>query len=164
MRSSRFLLAFTLLGANAAVAQTVRVRWERTVDFSRYQSYAWLEGARALDDQAHRLVVDSTDATLSVAGIFKDEFEPDLYVAYYVSVDESFQITGGYRRDWNDAQAVTVETHSAGTLVIDLVDAAENQIVWQASATATLTNNMKKNRDKVRDALSKMFADFPPSN
>ncbi|HXV60957.1 MAG TPA: DUF4136 domain-containing protein [Vicinamibacteria bacterium] len=164
MRYSRFVVAFTLIGATTATAQTVRVRWERTVDFSRYQSYMWIEGARALDDQAHRLVVDSTDATLAVAGIFKDEFEPDLYVTYYASVDESFQISGGYRRDWNDARAVTVETHAAGTLVIDLVDAAENQLVWQASATAALTNDMKKNRDKVREALSKMFADFPPSN
>ena len=43
-----------------------------------------------------------------------------------VEQEGTFEITGGYGSDWKGAETVTANSHLAGTLVADLVDAAEN--------------------------------------
>jgi hypothetical protein len=151
-----------VLTATEAVSQTVRVRWERSAEKKEYLTYAWLEGTHVQDEQTHRYIVDYVDAQLGINSVFKDENAPDAYVVYHASAKSSFEISGGYHYDWKDAEAITVASHSAGTLVIDIVDAAENRVIWRAIATATITGNQKKNRDKVIKAVQKMFADFPP--
>ena len=71
---------------------------------------------------------------------------------------------GGYRRDWESSGGITVDSHVAGTLVLDLVDARENRIVWRAIATATVSGNPKKARGRIPSVVRKMFADFPPTS
>lgn len=148
--------------ATAADKPTVRVSWERATDFSKYRTCQWLEGTRAVDDEANQMIVQAVDDQLGVNGIFKEVADPDLYVVYHAAEEESFEVSGGYRRDWQDTRAVTVNSHVAGTLVIDLVDAEENQLVWRAYATATITDDRNKDRRTVRDVLTRMFANFPP--
>jgi hypothetical protein len=150
------------LTATDAVSQTVRVRWDKNAEKKEYLTYAWLEGTHVKDQQTHRYIVDYVDAQLGINGVFKDENAPDAYVVYHASATSAFEISGGYHYDWKDAQAITAVSHSAGTLVIDIVDAAENQVIWRAIATAAITGNQKKNRDTVIKAVQKMFADFPP--
>ena len=156
------LLVVILLAATQAMSQTVRVRWERTTDFDKYQTYAWLDGTRVKDDQSHRFIVEYVDGQLGINSVFKDENEPDLYAVYHAAAEGTFEITGGYGSDWKGADAITVNSHVAGTLVVDLVDAAEDQLVWRGTATATVSSNPKKNQDTIRKAVEKMFVDFPP--
>jgi hypothetical protein len=143
-------------------AQTIRVKWDRKVDFSRYQSFAWLEGTAAIDPEVNRRIAETIENELSVRGIFPDEADPGLLVVYHASRDETFEVQGGYRRDWEDSGAVTVDSHVAGTLVVDLVDAEQNRVVWRAIATATVTGNPKKVRGRIPGVVQRMFADFPP--
>jgi hypothetical protein len=145
-------------------AQTIRVRWDRKVDFSKYQTFAWMEGTAAVDPEVNQIIAETIENELSVRGIFPEEADPDLFVVYHASRDETFEVKGGYRRDWEDSGAVTVDSHVAGTLVVDLVDAEENRVVWRAIATATVTGNLKKVRARVPSIVQRMFADFPPGN
>jgi hypothetical protein len=156
-------LVLALLGVDSE-AQTVRVQWDRKIDFSRYQSFAWIEGTVAVDAEVNRILVESIENELSVRGIFPDEDEPGLHVVYHASAREEFQVEGGYRRDWEAAGALTVNSHLAGTLVVDLVDASENRVVWRAIATATVSGNAKKARGRIPSVVQKMFADFPPTS
>lgn len=151
------------LFASESQAQTIRVQWDRKVDFSAYQSFAWIEGTAAVDPEVNQLISETIENELSVRGIFPDEDEPDLQVVFYASAREEFQVEGGYRRDWTDSCAVTVDSHLAGTLVVDLVDAKENRVVWRAIATATVSGNPKKARSRIPSIIQKMFADFPPA-
>jgi hypothetical protein len=163
MTGTAFKAALLLaLVAVDSEAQTIRVQWDRKVDFSAYQSFAWLEGTAAVDPDVNQLISETIENELSVRGIFPDEDEPDLHVVYYASAREEFQVEGGYRRDWTDSGAVTVDSHLAGTLVVDLVDAEQNRVVWRAIATATVSGNPKKARGRIPSIIQKMFADFPP--
>ncbi len=148
--------------AGVVDAQTVRVQWDRKTDFSGYQSFAWMEGTAAVDPEVNRMLVEALENELSVRGIFPDEAEPDLYVVYHASAREEFQLAGGYRTDWEDSGAVKVESHLAGTLVIDLVDAVKNRVVWRAIATATVTGSPKKVKTRIPSIVQRMFEDFPP--
>jgi Domain of unknown function (DUF4136) len=154
-------IALALL-PEVSAAQTIRVQWDRKVDFTKYQSFAWIEGTAAIDPDADRILVKSIENELSVRGVFPDEAEPGLYVVYHASAHEEFEVAGGYRRDWEDSGQVTVDSHVAGTLVVDLVDVKANRIVWRAIATATVTGNPKKVRGRLPTIVQRMFEDFPP--
>jgi hypothetical protein len=164
MRTLLAAIGTSIFLASSSGAQTLRVQWDRKVDFSRYQTFSWLEGTAAVDPTVNELIRESIENELSVRGIFPDEAEPDLQVVYHASAQEKFEISGGYRRDWEEAAALTVDSHLAGTLVIDLVDAREDRIVWRGTATATVSGNPKKARGRIPTIIEKMFADFPPSS
>lgn len=151
------------LSAALSEAPTIRVQWDRKVDFSGYQSFTWIEGTAAVDPAVNQMLTETIENELAVRGIFPDEADPGLHVAYHASAREEFQVQGGYRRDWEDSGAIEVDSHVAGTLVIDLVDARENRVVWRAIATATVSGNPKKARARIPSVVQKMFADFPPS-
>ncbi len=155
-------LAFVLLSVPSE-AQTIRVQHDRKVDFSEYLSFAWLEGTTAVDPEVNRIIQETIENELSIRGIFPDEAEPNLNVVYHASARETFEVQGGYQRDWEGSGAVTVESHLAGTLVIDLVDAGRNRVIWRATATATVSGSPKKARGRVPSVIQKMFVDFPPS-
>jgi hypothetical protein len=52
----------------------------------------------------------------------------------------------------------------AGTLVVDLLDAASRELVWRAVARDTLSDKTDKNAKKLAKATKKMFEDFPPES
>ncbi len=106
--------------------------------------------------------METIENELSIRGIFPDEEEPGLYAVYHASAQEEFEVEGGYRRTWEDSAEVKVESHVAGTLVVDLVDVKANRVVWRAIATATVTGDRKKARGRIPSVVQKMFADFPP--
>lgn len=163
MKKRGFLpIAALILWVVGAEAQTTRVQWQRGTDFTQYQTYAWTEGTHVEDDTNHRVIMEYVDAQLGINGIFTDEEEPDLHVAYHASATDDFEFSTGYSHDWRGAGAITARNYLSGTLVIDLIDAKEGHVVWRATAAATVVNDPKKNRATVEKALEKMFADFPP--
>jgi Domain of unknown function (DUF4136) len=150
-------------GAATVRAETVRVQWDRTTDISQYQTFAWVDGQPAIDPAVDRMIRETIENELSVDGIFPDEAEPALHISYYASAKEEVSVTGGYSADWAQSGPVTMNHYVAGTLVIDVVDAAENRLLWRATATATITSDRKKSRSRIPQVVKKMFADFPPS-
>jgi hypothetical protein len=163
MRTVPAVALSLVLSGTDSEAQTIRVQWDHKVDFTRYQSFAWIEGTAAVDPEVNRILAESIENELSVRGIFPDEEEPDLQVVYHASARSEFELGGGYRRDWKDSGAVTVDSHLAGTLVVDLVDAEENRVVWRGIATATVSGDPKKARGRIPAVVQKMLADFPPT-
>jgi hypothetical protein len=66
---------------------------------------------------------------------------------------------GGYSMSMSTTEVVQ---RTEGTLGMDLVDRARNQLVWEGAATARVTDKMRENRDQVLDgAIAEIFAKFP---
>ena len=49
-----------------------------------------------------------------------------------------------------------------GSLVVDLVDAKTNELVWRAVASSTIPPDRKKLEKKIQKVVAKMFASYPP--
>jgi hypothetical protein len=49
-----------------------------------------------------------------------------------------------------------------GTLLVDLVDAKSNELVWRGLATKTLNKRPKNVRPLIDKAVKKMVKRFPP--
>ena len=56
-----------------------------------------------------------------------------------------------------------VEDYKVGTAVVDIFDADTKQAIWHGTATDALTDNSTKNAEATVQAMTKMFAKFPPA-
>jgi hypothetical protein len=59
------------------------------------------------------------------------------------------------------ARDIDVHTYTEGTLIVDLIDAKEEQLVWRGSGTGVV-GNQEKIKEKAGEAIQKILADFPP--
>ncbi len=58
----------------------------------------------------------------------------------------------------------TVSTVDVGTLVLDMYDPTQHQLVWRGSATKTLepSSDPEKNLKNLQKSVDKLLKDYPP--
>jgi hypothetical protein len=176
MRTCRIALSILMaLAARDAFAQKVIVDWDKTVDFSKFKTYAWIESKHPAEGLWAQRVVDGIDRQLTAKGLKKVDrsASPDLEVVYNSGVKERTIIVGydyGYiyqdaygplwaRGPRNRSHAMYVEKE--GNLVVDLVDASKKDMVWRGVARDSLSDKTKKNERKLNKAIEKMFKRYP---
>src|SRR5580700_3203606 len=165
-------LVLALLTCNAALAQDVTTNSMPGTDFSKYHTYKWvpIDGATYPNQIVDAQIKASIDSQLAAKGLTKTDGEKaDLLIGYQASVQQEKQwnaySTGGMR--WGGGMASAQQsTISIGTLVTDMYDPTNKQLVWTGRATKTLDPNdsqakKQKNLDK---AMAKLFKNFPPKS
>jgi len=175
-----FCAAACLLLPTAAVAQKVRTDYDHAADFSKYKTYKWVkvEKAAQVSQLADQRITSAIDAQLAKAGLTKSEDNPDLLVDYQVGLTNQTQLTtfssgGGpgwgygprYGYGWGTSSGISTTTSSTipvGTLVVDLNDPQQKQLVFRGIATDTLSDKPEKNTKKIDKAMAKIFEKYPP--
>jgi hypothetical protein len=168
-----------LLLPTYAAAQKVRTDYDHAANFEKYKTYKWVKvenGGQVsqLMDQRIRAAIDTE---LSKEGLTKSEDNPDLLVDYQALITKQTQLTtfgtgGGpgwgmgprWGYGWGN-QGISTTTSSSipiGTLVIDLMDPQQNQLVFRGTATDTLSDKPEKNTAKIDKAVTKIFEKYPP--
>lgn len=167
------LAAIFLLSSAAAVAQQTNVDWDRQADFSKFHTYAWQKSPHPATGLWDQRVIDGVDKELAAKGFTKVDSNPDLWVVYSNTISDQKQVVGtgygmgpGWGWGWGSGiRTVQYNTYITqnGTLVIELADANNHQLMWRGSATATISDNSEKNIKTLNNALSKLFKNYPPS-
>jgi hypothetical protein len=173
MRIATFATAVgvALLGS-IAIAQTVTYDFDRGANFARYKTYAWTRGSELADQLNHARVVRSIEGQLALKGLTKVDpnGRPDLLVAYHTSFEKNLQInawSSGYgapRFGGLRSGTATTQQVVTGTLVVDMLDAASQSIVWRGMASGELSGAVKPEvrEKKVNKATEKLFKNYPP--
>ena len=173
-----FLFLVTVL-SSVCFAQEVKYNFAPGTDFSKFKTYKWqrAEKAKYDDPVVDRILKSSIDQQLAAKGLTKTEDESaDLYVIYQLAVAQDVEwSTFNSGIDWysgaNNLAGFRGGTTNAttiirkGWLMIDLYDAGQKKLVWQANAVKTLgkghdPNKMERN---ARKAMGKIFKNYPPS-
>lgn len=175
LRASFFLIPALALTA-CATTMTVSSHVDRGVNFLQYRTYGW-GPADALP---------TGDPRLDKNPLFKDNFEgavekqlalkgltqiaggkPDLLIHYHANITERIDVTGIDRKYGyclgDDCQAKLTE-YEAGTLVLDIVDAQTNRLVWRGWAQDAVKKSLDNPDEMVRQinqAVPRMIAQFP---
>jgi hypothetical protein len=131
-------------------------------------------GVRSLDSQ--RLIAAAT-REMERFGLTRSDDNADLLINFYIASKETLQSRpatgvnasfgrgrygrwGGYGVGMGTGTEVVQRTE--GTLGVDVVDAAQNQLMWEGAATARVTTAMRENRQQALDsAIADIFAKFP---
>lgn len=166
-------LASLPLSATVILAQNITYDFDKSMDFSRVRTYAWVRGTVLDDDLNHRRIVEAIDRQLRSRGLRETDASahPDVFVAYHASFDSDLQITGfssgwgGYRFAASRSGTARAEEILRGTLAIDMMDALSNTIVWRTIATKDIDVNAKPEmREKnIGKTVAKLFASYPPA-
>jgi hypothetical protein len=169
-----------MLGALVACS-TLQVNsdYDRTVDFAAYTTFDVLPAPELANPLVYARVSEAVEAELIGKGLRREAGSAALLVALHGRLSKQTQIDtatygygwgawGGYWNSWGyggmGTATTTVREVPVGTLIVDLVDAKEKRMIWQATASDTLDpNSSPEMKDyRVREAVKKMFAGFPP--
>jgi len=184
--NSKTLILSLMVVVLAACATGTKVQTLQApgTDLSAYRSFAFVDplgtdraGYVSLISQQLKF---STRRELELQGLeyVDDASKADLLVNFQAHLDERIRTRSvpdphmgatfydyrfGYYSPWPSYTTHTeIEQYSEGTLVIDLIDAARNEMVWEGSARNSVNEHNRRNAARlIDDAVVKMFRQFP---
>jgi hypothetical protein len=162
-----------LLVAVSAQAQKVSVGYDRAVDFSKYKTYAWAKGSPAKNPEIDKEIISNIEQQLASKGLNRATEGADINITYSAAVVTGFdESTVARPGTWGPRAGSTNQVWEVkrGALLITMKKGSNNEELWRATATDTLSNDantdvtkdMNKARKKVRQAVEKMFKYYPP--
>ncbi|MGB0014609.1 MAG: DUF4136 domain-containing protein [Candidatus Sulfotelmatobacter sp.] len=161
--------AAVLIACSMGPAQEVRSNYMPGTDFSRYHTYKWVSiaGGSHPNQIMDAQIKQAIDGQLASKGMSKaDNDKADLLVGYQIAVDQEKQWNaygmGGVRL--GGMGTATSSTINVGTLVLDMYDPGNKQLVWTGHATKTIepSESQEKNQKNLDKAMQKLLKNYPP--
>ena len=164
------VLSFALLPALPAFAGVV-VDYDKSVDFSVFQTYSWEEGTPAEAAFVQERIEAAIDRELLTKGLRKVDGDSDLRLITHASVETQRRATYDafpYWTRWHrgtqwGVATIYVGQVDVGTLIVDLVDSETGRLVWRAVGTGTV-RDPERNEKRINKAAKKMFKRYPPDS
>ncbi|GAB2967445.1 DUF4136 domain-containing protein [Hymenobacter coalescens] len=148
------------------------------VDLAAYRTYNFMEGEVRTETEFGRGGVALAEVKQAVAREmerrgYQRAAQPELWVNIGVVNEEKVQTRqtdfrtdaapyyiGQRRYSWH-AGEVPVRTYEVGTVTVDVVDAARNDLVWQGVTARPLSKDPAKSARRVDEALTELFGRYP---
>jgi hypothetical protein len=162
-------------------AQKVKVGFDKSVDFSRYKTYAWTEPAMPpTRPMLYATVVGSIEDELKKRGVQRDDKNGDLIlipaggIAFGINTAVGTPILPTYAGApvsvnatmWTGAVGTENLTSSyvpQGTLQLQFVDRSNNKIIWNGRVSEKLDIERKQESlDRIYKAIAKLIKQYPP--
>jgi hypothetical protein len=177
-----FMLCVSALHASHnAAAQDVKVSFDKSADFTKYEKYTWgsnyllTQQPKDVQERINMAIVDSINRNLRAGGFVEDDRSPDFKVTYEAGGQPKADVGAQrplYASDmvgyyWGNLSGISsdVWVSSLAKLKITVTDAATKSNLWQAVASKKIqdpmkfTNNLQENVDKF---IRKTMKNFPP--
>ena len=71
-------------------------------------------------------------------------------------------LVGAGATGWGGPVTYNTYVTKLGTLVVEIADAKDKELLWRGSATNTISDNSNKNINNLDKAINKLFQYFPP--
>ena len=167
----RLLMILLLACAISPVdAQKVRVDFDHTCDFSRYQTYAWALSPKVdfLNQLMQSRLIGFIEEALAAKRLRRVETGGDLLVNFQMNVRQEkiyTTLTNGFGWDWgwgSEIATTAEQVITLGTLTVDVVDSHGNRLVFEGVSTAPISSKPAHNTKRLAKAVSEIFEKYPP--
>jgi hypothetical protein len=185
MRVSRIILGLSVFVLAATPAFTkVRIDFDRSVNFSKYRTFMWLQEPDPNNPFMKPRIINSVNAQLIGKGLEPDTTDADLVIRATSTIEKipiwNTYYSGGFGGwggcgacGWSGCGAcgwgggsgwatTTMDIREEGTLVVELLDARTHQPVWRGVATHSVSSKPEKAAEKLQKEIRKMFEKYPP--
>jgi hypothetical protein len=174
--------AVALLAGCAAMRPDIRTDFDRSADFSSFESYGFPDEL-GTDRAGYSTLItthfrQAVDREMQSRGYRYTEADPDLLVNFFANVRHVTTVRSrpnvwvgygyyGYRYGMYSAwplYADNVDTvhYKVGTANIDIVDAERNQLIWEGVAEGRLTREVMENpRPAIESVVAELFSRYP---
>lgn len=169
------LLVFT---PQLVAKKKAEIVYDKAVDFSKYRTYAWVQGVPVIDPRIDQYIIHSVDDVLRRSGLTEVKVsEADLVITYNAAsqsdlsigtaLDPTYAATGGVPPNgqsiWVASGASGMPTHvRKGSLNFEILDRKANKPVWTGTSKGTLSDKPGDHWSQVQKALDDLFHDYPP--
>lgn len=168
-----------LLASLTVQAQKIHVSYDKSLDFSKYKTYAWAPMGAVAHPMLAADIVGAIDEQMKDKGLLLTGDHPDLVIHVYGSIDQEssvysndplYMATGGippfdpsaFGPALSGTWGGTTVTIHKGQMVVDILDVNAKRLVWRGMATQNLAaNNPNKLMSQVNTAVLKMFKQYP---
>ena len=176
-----FTVVLALVACSVTFAQDVRTNYMPGTDFSKYHTYAWVNGVQGVptvgghpDQILDAQVKQAIDSQMAAKGFTKveDSSKADLLLGYQLAIDQEKQINGfgdnlggwGPRGGGFDTFSASTSSNYTGTFVVGMYDPAEKKLAWIGAAqhAIELSKKPEKNLERLNKGAQKLLKDFPP--
>ncbi|WP_426060511.1 DUF4136 domain-containing protein [Hymenobacter sp. B1770] len=175
----KYALFALLLSLAACTSQQVQyARPQPNVNFRAYKTYNFMD-VTARNEAAFQGPGTGIAALKQAVGrelsrrSYQQSDTPDMLVNIGVVTQDKVQtretriqeapVYIGQRRYHWQSQDVVVGRYEEGTATIELVDAAQQELIWQGSVKSVLTPDEAKLTQRIDKAITALFAKFPVS-
>jgi len=178
-------LVLALVACSVTYAQDVRTNYMPGTDFSKYHTYAWVNGVQGMpavgghpDQILDVQVKEAIDSQMVAKGFTKveDGSKADLLLGYQLAIDQEKQINGfgdnlgGWGGGWGPwggsfgTFSASTSSNYIGTFVVGMYDPAVKKLVWIGAAQHAIEPSKKqeKNQQRLNKGAQKLLKDFPP--
>jgi len=164
----------------SACAPSVKVSadYDRSVNFSAYKTFAMYEVKASAN--INKLNQDRIEKyirmEMSKRGYVENNTNPDLKVNAVtvlknkrgISASTSYYGYGGFYRPYGvwgvpvtGYTSVSTYDYKDGSLVIDVIDAKANKMIWSGSAVVEIYNQPKNPEEAISTTIAKIMAGYP---
>jgi hypothetical protein len=174
----KYFILLAVVVVSACSSLKVTYDYDKQADFAKYKTYAYSEDSQKLPvgDLNRNRIMSAVDAEMAAKGFSKSD-SPDVLIDMHVRAEQKTEAVanttgpGYYGGPWRygygggfSTTTINYNDYLEGTLFINMVDAAKQQIVWQGRATKTLDENANaEKRDKnINSAVQQIFSKYPP--
>jgi hypothetical protein len=160
------MIVATLILVGSTLAD-VHTDYDHKADFSRYHTYQWIK-VQTTDPLWQQRISEAVDHELQAKGWQRVDSGADVALSAVGAThnQQEYQTfyngLGGWRWRGMGETTTTVENYPVGTLVLDMYDGRNHQLIWRGTSSDTLSSKPSKNEKKLDKDVSKMFDKFPP--
>lgn len=175
------MFSFILLGVfslSAHSQQVISYDKSEEVDFDKYSSYKFykLDVASVEILQNNKEGIENIKMAIALElnrrGLNEDQSnDSNLLINIGLTITDEVQtrktdirdapIYMGTRNYHWESEEIVIDEYQAGTIVIDLIDAEKNEMVWQGVVKGVISKKDEKNKKTVNKAIAKVFKKYP---
>lgn len=171
---SRLLVLLAMLAMAACAGPKYEQDYMADTDFSRYQTYAWYNGRAEVETLDLQRLQNLARETLAAQGYQLDREDPDLLITLNAFTRRKVEGSSGLGLSigvpLGDRSRIGIggsktlpREQQEGILVMDVMDAGDNRLLWRGTGTGIPLENFKLAREQhLQKAVEKLVEPFPP--
>lgn len=175
------LLCVGMHPLGTVAAQSAKVTFDKSVDFTKYKKYTWgsnyllTQQPKDVQERINMAIVDSINRNLQAKGFVEDDKNPDFRITYEAGGQPNADVGAQrnlYASDmvgyyWGNVSGISsdVWVSTLAELKITVTDAATKNNLWESTVSKKI-RDPKKFKNKLQENVDKLIQntmkEFPP--
>jgi hypothetical protein len=178
MKTRNLCFLILLAVGMTSCSDNLRVKsdYDRQTNFNQYKTYDWLStpdielknNPLIYNELTDKRIKTAVNRLLPGRGVSLNTTGPDLKIHYHLVVEDRTivrpNLYGSYSSPYWSRNQVSSYPFREGTLILDLMDAHNNALVWRGWTINILEgNDIELSEDRINQAVARILETFPPA-
>lgn len=173
IRNYVYVVLLPWLMASCGPTSQVFSDYDKSAHMTEYKTFGW-ETSLSIESRNNPLYYNELNdkriknavAVQMESHLYKYSEDPDLSIHYHIIIEDKTVMRtdpyGYYYGPYWMRSEVSIYEYQEGTLIIDLMDAKTDNLVWRGWITNFLKNrDPEKMEESINNAVRQIFAEYP---